>query len=301
MSRRYRFPLGGPLVLFGVLVLVSLAACSVTTGTGSTATPTSTGSPGATAGTPTSSTCTQALPGAGPATAGPSFTDLALPTGAVGTTPTKALGGGDGEFTVWNLALCSTGATVAGVQSAFGALTAQGWLTSDWFPADSEAESSCIGQQPCWAKDTRYVMLSQVTDAGGGGVTYSLRLATPPPAPDCSAGYNGLAFPPGYYYFLFSQQAYPGVTDGFDHIALPPLTQLAMDAAAGNRYAALCSAGSAAMVKAFLDKHLRAVGWVAEGNSLYKYANKFELDIMDGNGAQVKALLHWPNPNNYGP
>src|SRR5262249_3307266 len=150
----------------------------------------------------------------------------------------------------------------------------------------------------CWARDTRYVKLDQVTDKGAGVVTYHLRLATPPPAPDCSAGYNGTPFPPGYYYFLFSQPAYPGVTDGFDHIALPPLTQLAFDHAAGNTSAPLCSAGSPAMVKAFLDQHLRAVGWSSLGNNLYTYANKFALAIEDGDGAQVKAVLHWPNPAN---
>src|SRR5262249_35832544 len=105
-------------------------------------------------------------------------------------------------------------------------------------------------------------------------------------------------FQAGYYYFLFSEPAYPGITDGFDHIALPPLTQLAFDNAAGNRYAALCSAGSPAMVKAFLDKHLRAVGWVSLPNGLYTYSDTFALALESGDGAQIKVVLHWPSPAN---
>src|SRR5262249_18703048 len=197
---------------------------------------------------------------------------------AGGPPPVKALGGADGQFPLSDATLCSETSGAARIRTFFSALTDSGWLHSDYFPADAEAESPCPDQF-CWARDTRYVKLDQVTDKGGGVVTYHLRLATPPPASDCSAGYNGTPFPPGYYYFLFSQPAYPGITDGFDHIALPPLTQLALDHAAGNTYAALCSAGSSAMVKAFLDKHLRAVGWASLSNNLYTYADKFALAI----------------------
>jgi hypothetical protein len=276
--------------------LLLLAACSGPIAGGSTSGTATT----AAAPSPTTPTCAQALPGAGPAKAGAAFPDLPLPSGALGLAPVKTLGGGDGQFTLFDVALCSSASSAARIRSFFGTLPSSGWVHSDWFPMDAEAETAC-GAQPCWARDTRYVTLTQVSDLGGGIVTYHLRLAASPPAPDCSAGYGGIAFTAGYYYFLFSQPAYPGITDAYDHIALPPLTKLAFAAAAGNRYAALCSAGSPTMVKAFLDKHLRAVGWMAQGNGLYAYANKYAIAIEDGDGAAVKAVLHWPNPQNVGP
>jgi hypothetical protein len=297
---------------FGVsallLAFALLAACSDTAaGAGATGTATSGAESAGTATTAASptvavaaTTCAQALPGAGTATAGAGFSDLPLPPGATGLAPVKTLGGGDGQFTLYDIALCSSASSAAAIGSFFGTLPSSGWVHSDWFPMDAEAESAC-GTPPCWARDTRYVTLTQVNDLGGGIVTYHLLVAASPPAPDCSAGYNGMAFTDGYYYFLFSQPPYPGITDGYDHIALPPLTKLVFDVAAGNHYAALCSAGSAAMVKAFLDKHLRAVGWVAQGNGLYAYANKYAIAIEDGDGAAVKAILHWPDPQNIGP
>src|SRR5262249_16249734 len=226
---RRRFPRQRPprphrvhhlVIVVPLLATGLLAACSGPTIAGSSATATISGSP-----TPTPVTCAQKLPSVGKANAGSAFADLPLPS-AVGTSPTKTVGGGDGQFTLSDMTLCSESTSAARLRTFFNALPDHQWLHSNYFPADAEAESPC-GDEFCWAKDTRYVRLEQVTDQGGGVVTYHLRFATPPSAPDCSGGYNGIAFQAGYYYFLFSEPAYPGITDGFDHIALPPLTQLA--------------------------------------------------------------------------
>jgi hypothetical protein len=312
MCQSKRSLTSGILALLSLFAIFALSACSNPVGappsTGTTPGGTSGGTPGATpAATATgatgntssggSATCAQALPGAHAVPIGPSFPDLPLPPGSVSTTPVKTAGGGDGQFTLWQVDLCVNGTSAAAVRSSLGTLPGHGWLHSDWFPADAEAESACTTS--CWAKDVRYVSLDQVADQGQGVVTYRLKVATPPPAPNCSTSFGVTGFSSGYYYFLYDKPAYPGITDGFDHIALPPLTKLGFDAAAGNRYAALCSAGSPAMVKSFLDKHLRAVGWVPEGGGLYKYANKYEIAIENGPAPDIKALLHWPVPYNY--
>ncbi len=298
-------------------LVATLAACSgattisvvaTATATRGITTPTATGTvifgtatPIGGGGTPTgATTCAQVFPGAATASVGPNFSDLPLPANSVSTPLVATHGGGDGEFTIDELDLCTANSGAHGILTAFAnTLPMHGWIQSNWFPVDSEAESPC-GDSFCWAHDTRYVKLEGATDLGNSLVKYHLRLAVPPPAPTCTDGYNGAAFPSGYDYFLSQQPLYPGITDGFDHIAYPPLTKQASDTAAGNIYVALCSAGSASMVKTFLDTHLQAVGWVAQGGGAYKYANKFTLNIESSSDPQIKAILHYANPQNYG-
>jgi hypothetical protein len=219
---------------------------------------------------------------------------LALPSGSTGSGPTKTLGGGDGEFTVWDVSLCSPMSKAALLPAFAASAKAHGWLHSDWFPANGEVESPC-GDLACWAKDTRYVTFNHVEDGYTRPVvTYHVRLATPPPAPQCGSS-------SGYDSFLFSKPAYPGITDGYDHLALPPLTTQERYAAAGSVYVELCSAGSAAMVKAFMAKQLLAAGWVPQPGQtdVYTYANTFSCSIEDGPGGQIKAALHWGSPGMY--
>jgi hypothetical protein len=220
-----------------------------------------------------------------------------LPSGTLARHPTKTLGGGDGEFTIWEASVCSPMSKAALLQALPASVTAHGWRHSDYFPANGEVEAPC-GDLACWAKDTRYVTLNNVEDGDpSSSVTYHLRLATPPPTPQCGG-------PPSYSYFLFSQPAFPGITDGYDHIALPPLTdQWSGGSAASNHLVELCSAGSATMLKAFIAKQLLASGWVPQSDDPqhYKYANTYDLWIEDGDGPYAKARLHWISPYVYSP
>jgi hypothetical protein len=204
--------------------------------------------------------CAQ-LPGfgaAGAATAGQAFADVSFPLLSVSMAPVASLGGA-GQFALTQIDVCTPQATVAGLQASFAAqLGAQGWASSKTYPYDGAYQAPC-GDTSCWAKGTapRLVALEQVTDAGGGRVTYHLRLATPPPAPTCPAGQ---VFQPPYHTFLG-----PDATPMLD-MPLPPLTtggggSGSSDGAFEAKDIPLCSAGTAASIDAFMASEYPKLGW----------------------------------------
>ncbi len=206
--------------------------------------------------------CAEALPGAGPATAGPSFADLPLPAKSVSTAPKKSGGGGVGEFTLYQVQMCTPDSSPSAVNAFFAGLTSHGWLHSNTFPLDGSFQSACVNGA-CWAKDVRYVVVQQpITDLGGGVERYLLTVATAPPAPDCSG--SGNTFMPGYYYSI--PDPHYKATNVFAKIPLPPLSRIVPDdASGGQRGYEICSAGTVASISSFMSKQLAAQGWTSTG------------------------------------
>jgi hypothetical protein len=214
----------------------------------------------------TALSCASALPGSGPASAGSHFTDLPLPAHSVSAAPTQTGGGGDGQFTLYDLELCTSASSPSAVNAFFAGLPASHWQPSNTFPADGAYQSSCGGPY-CWAKDARYVSLAEpITDRGGGIERYHLTLAVPPPAPDCSA--SGNTFSTGYYYQLPNPNY--TTTQVYADIPLPPLSRIVRnDASGGQRGYNMCSAGTVASITAFMNAHLTTLGWTSSGNGTW--------------------------------
>lgn len=206
--------------------------------------------------------CSAALPGAGPASAGSSFTDLPMPANSVSTPLAQSGGGGAGQFTLYTLQLCTSGSSPTSINAFFAGITAQGWLHSTTFPADGSFQSNCTNSD-CWAKDVRYVSLQEpISDLGGGIERYQLTLATAPPAPNCDN--QGSTFSTGYYYKLPD----PGYksTNVYANIPLPPLSRIVPDDASGGvRGYGICSAGTVASITSFMNTQLTASGWSTTG------------------------------------
>lgn len=242
--------------------------------------------------TTVAASCDSALPGAGPASAGPSFTDLPLPANSVSTAPTQTGGGGDGQFTIYDLEMCTPGSSAADVNAFFTGLTASNWLNSNTFPADGSYQLNCPSAPYCWAKDVRYVTLSEpITDLGGGVERYHLTLATAPPAPDCSG--SGNTFPPGYDYKIPD----PGYTSTnvFADIPLPPLSRLIHDDASGGaRGYDICSAGTVASITSFMTEHLTDLGWTNAGGGTW---TKSGYSLTVSVGSPTYWYIYWHDPD----
>ena len=243
-----RFPAASTGALLTVLA-VALAACSVANGpaTGVTTKP---------AATPTiaPTNCAQIgeFAGASAASAGPGFADVTFPSGSVSGRPTLRPGG-MGLYAIAEFDVCTPATDQLTVANFFtGLLGASGWTTSPRYPFDGGYLAAC-GDPYCWFKDTapRYISLEQITPRGNGVVTYHLRLATPPPAPNCpTPAFQG----PPY------QSAFPTTTT--TDLPLPPLTEFgALTKTANLTSESLCSAGTAATVNAYLQSELATLGW----------------------------------------
>ena len=284
LNRSWRQALVATVVAF---VLLATAACggasTVTvqatapkaTGTG---TPGTTTTPGTTStGTPAKS-CADLLPGAGPASAGASFADLPLPSNSVTTPVTKTKGGGDGQFTIYEQDLCTTGTTTQTIFSFFAnTLPSKSWPAQKWFPFDGYFYDLC-GDPYCWASGgnapPRHVGLETVVDHGNGVVGYHLRLAIPPTAPTCD---STIPFKQGYYYNMDDLGKYTQ-TDVYQKIPFPPLTRISPNSTPGHIGYNLCSAPSAATIMSFMNTHLVGLGWKSPGGGNWsngKYSVSF--------------------------
>jgi hypothetical protein len=160
---------------------------------------------------------------------------------------------GMGLYAIAEFDVCAPATDPQTVESYYTKqLGAAGWTTSMRYPFDGGYLAVC-GDPYCWFKDTapRYVSLEQVTARGNGVVTYHVRLATPPPAPNCPApAFQG---PPYQSYFPTTT-----TTD----LPLPPLTEFgALTKTGALASEALCSAGTASSVDSFLQSELSMLGW----------------------------------------
>ena len=239
---------------------------------------------------PSVSSCADALPGAGPASAGPSFSDLPLPPNSVSTAPTQSGGGGAGQFTLYQVQMCTADSSAAAVNAFFSGLPSHGWLHSNTFPADGSFQSACSSSL-CWAKDVRYVSLKQPINDFGGVERYQLTIATAPPAPNCSG--SGNTFSSGYYYTI--PDPHYTATNVFANIPLPPLTRIVPDdASGGQRGYELCSAGTTASISSFMTKNLTNEGWTSTGGGNWSKSGYSLTVILNSPTAWV---ITWRDPD----
>jgi hypothetical protein len=129
-------------------------------------------------------------------------------------------------------------------------LVGASWEPSPIYPYDGQYQASC-GDPYCWAKGAapRLVSLEKVTAQGSGLVTYHLRLATAPAAPQCPS--NSFGGPP-YFTFVPHHIAIP----------LPPLTLFGPGTGSGGLSSnSMCSAGNATSINAFFTTELAKLGF----------------------------------------
>ena len=286
----------GAVALVAVIVLLFVFVLQrppSTNGEPAAGAPTATAGTAATAtGAANATTCADALPGAGSASAGPSFADLPLPANSVSTAPTQAGGGGAGQFTLYQVQMCSADSSPSAVNAFFSTLTSHSWLHSNTFPADGAFQSACAASL-CWAKDVRYVSLQQpITDLGGGVERYNLTVAKAPPAPNCNVA-GGSTFSNGYYYAI--PDPHYMATNVFAKIPLPPLTRIVPDdASGGQRGYELCSAGTKASITAFMNKNLANQGWISTGGGNWTKSGYSLTIILD---SPTSWVITWRDPD----
>lgn len=239
------------------LALLMATACGSTVGGGS-ATPTATTTPAPTS-TATPS-CATLDPGATNAATIANFTDVHFPTGAVIKT-TATTGDGAGKFTITEYDLCYTGTLdqvngpFSGHSSVFAYLLGGGWGSGSpsLFPYNAELQTACTTGANCFISgadiEDRFATFENLTDHGGGLITYHMRLALPPAAPTCNTNFDGTD--------------YVASLDGFTPgVPLPPLSRtVGNNASGGIRGTDVCSAGTVASISAFMTASLTAVGY----------------------------------------
>lgn len=192
-------------------------------------------------------TCATALRGAVPASGVSGFAGVPLPAGAVMTAPKMSFGG-PSQFTLADSDVCYSGSSASTPNP-----TSSGWSYAHSFPYQGALLQYRGQAQPVCASlcfqlgNARYLALEQLTDHGNGVFTYHLRLATPPPAPVCSAN--------------FANSPLKGAQIAVEDVSLPPITYAVPDNAANLRGYDLCSSGTAASISAFLSSALPSTGW----------------------------------------
>lgn len=249
----------GMMAIFCGTLLVLLAACgattTITTGAGTpSGTPAAGDTPTAATATtaPVAATCAALLPGAGSASAGPSFSDVHFPSGSV-STGLSVVHSGTGLYTISTFQACSSGTSATAVRSFYTTnLAAEGWGTDPTLPFDGANQQAC-GDPYCWEKGSdpntrRLIGLESVTDRGNSVVTYQWRVFVAPPAGHCnSADMTG------------------GVTTGEGGPAgftYPPVTSFNnLGGAAGTYLTRMCSAGDPLTIAAFMKQSVIAAGW----------------------------------------
>ncbi len=201
-------------------------------------------------------TCAAALPGATPINLGAGFVyPIVFPGSTVGTTATQTVSG-PGLYSVYAFDACTPGTSVSGVSAFFAAqlpALPHGWIATTTFPSDGGLMQPCTAG--CWYDPKGgpfyYLTFDNLTDQGGGVVTYHGRYAVSPDFPSCNSNFTNSPIH-GIQSFL------PGTTPP---LPLPPLTSVAPDDAMALRGYDLCSAGTTASVNAFMLKELPATGW----------------------------------------
>ncbi|HKD77720.1 MAG TPA: hypothetical protein VKB76_19595, partial [Ktedonobacterales bacterium] len=209
-------------LLFAGIALIVLIACgstgTVSVGHSATSTPAATATAITGLGTeapttvpttpPHPTSCTSLIGSSATASAGSHFTDVAFPASSLSTGLTLHRSG-TGIWSIYLMNACTPGSSASAVRSFFASqLPASGWATSATLPFDGGFQAPC-GDPYCWAKDTapRYVGLEAVTDAGGGFVTYTLRLFIPPTAP--ASCYTSMFANPPYHSTWWQDAAIP--------------------------------------------------------------------------------------------
>lgn len=249
------------------LIGLTLAGCAQSSG-GASATATSTPNPTATA-QPT--TCAQVPGFASAATL--SLPAMEFPAGTVAQNPATSAGGA-GQYTVKTYQACApntdanlTVSTGKGPEPFTRLVLFYGWAAWSKFPTGGDAQMACPGV--CFAFNTYdaskglfigapgFLALEHVTSLGHGLVTFTLRVTAPPAAEDCNFSQSGGA---------------PEIAIWYDQsagIQYPPLTYASGDATMSTDGFALCSPGTVASVKAFMDHQFSAAGYVNDPCQAY--------------------------------
>jgi hypothetical protein len=272
----------------------SSGTTSSTTSTTNGATPVS-----ATA-TPTA-TCATLLPGATIANSSNVYNlFVPLPTNTVTTAP-MITATGKVSFTVETIQGCAPNSdvnlTISGAKGSFPftvAILYSPWTKSNTFPQTGQVQQSC-GATPCFVSTSNasmpdYLELTQVTDHGGGVITFTLTLALSPTAPTCPSGFSS-----GYYYTL------PAGTAPYNAIPLPPLTRTRSDDAAGHLGFDLCTTGNGGAVEAFMNQQLGVLGWTETNSTGGDWANGSNTLIVtnysyDSTTNTTTWLMGYPDP-----
>lgn len=276
--------------LLGCLSLVmGLAGCSGAasgaTGNGTTSAPTATATTATTAATatPQPTTCAQVQGFAGASAL--TLPNMQLPAGAIAPTPTTSFGGA-GQYTIKAYTICvpkntsdlivSTG---KGPEPLTHLLAFYGWAAWAQYPVGGAAVQACAGS--CFAFNVdvlakalftgapRFLSIEQVTPLANGLVTFTLKLAQAAD-PTCDSSFNTsdtaiYGHAPEYTLFYDSSAG----------IQWPPMTRLVGDSAPDTVGQDLCSAGTAASVKAFMDSQFSSHGYTSvtctmNGNDCWK-------------------------------
>jgi hypothetical protein len=279
--------------LVGCLSLaVGLAGCSSAGGAtddATTSAPTRTATATATA-TPQPTSCAQVQGFSGASSL--TLPNMQLPAGAVAPAPTVS-GGGAGQYTIKTYTVCvpkntsdlivSTG---KGPEPLTHLLAFYGWVTWTQDPVSGSAQQLCAGS--CFAFDVdnltkalfagapRFLSLDQVTPLANGLVTFTLKLAQAAD-PTCSSMFTTsdmAVYGHAPEYTLYYDFGGPGASI---QLEWPPMTRLVGDSAPAIVGQDLCSAGTAASVKAFMDNQFAAHGFTsvacaANGNDCWTSA-----------------------------
>ncbi len=286
------------LIVAGLAVVLVACGSTGTVNLQPTDTPNAGGTP---AGTATSiaatnapappATCATLLPGAGPATAGPHFTDVIFPANSVSTSIAQH-SSGTGQWSISLFNVCSPNNSAAAVRAFFAAqLPGHSWVQSPTLPFNGSYQAPC-GDPYCWAKDTapRYVGLENVADAGNNNVTYRIRLFIPPPLPQCPSPFLG---PGGPFdtWLIGSSVGVPapplaehGPASGFDQ-----------NGYAQDPNSSLCAAGDSNSLVAYFNYVMPLLGWAhgsvpsgclvsGIGTIWRKGADMIAIDVTSGAG-----------------
>lgn len=199
---------------------------------------------------------------------------MQFPPGTVAR-PLSPDGGGPGQYTVASYLACSpntdanlTMSTGKGPESFTSLLLLYAWAPWSSFPTNGDKQGPCMGT--CFAYNgdivskglfspaPNFLQISPVASIGNGLQLFNLRVTTPPVAPTCDPGYDTLddevfGHHPEY-------QTYYDVVGGIQY---PPLTRLVGDSSPGTIGESLCSAGTPASIKAFMDQQFSTHGYTA--------------------------------------
>jgi hypothetical protein len=246
---------------------------------------------GTTAASPTTTatkaptTCTQ-VSGFGAAVAATAVTgfNYGLPNNTVEVAP-KTSAGGAGQYKIYDIDLCTPNTTPelpvgANQRPLATALQFYGWGMMHVFPLTGDALKACPAGDVCYGysvetKNTveyfdqapQFLALENVKDRGNGLVTYHLKLAGPPAAPNCGydANFDSLdqtVFGSHPVYQLYLGAPPHTANNPFSAVQLPPVTRMYSEGATGHIFYHLCSAGTAASVESFMFTQLTSNGWV---------------------------------------
>ncbi len=274
--------------LVGCLGLaIGLAGCS---GTGATPGGGTTNAPTATAtATPQPTTCTQVQ--GFTSASGLTLPNIELPAGAIAPAPTTSFGG-TGQYTIKTYTVCVPNntsdlvvSTGKGPEPLAHLLSFYGWDAWTWetLSNSGDGHEACAGSCFAFNLDNvttgsfsgapRFLSLENVTPLANGLVTFTLKLAQAP-EPTCGSMFDTAdmaVYGHAPEYVLYYAIGGPGASIQMEW---PPMTRLVGNSTPSTVGQDLCSAGTAATVKAFMDAqfsshHATSVACTANGNDCW--------------------------------